>query len=153
MPDTRCLRSHPMSGMRAAFRTSLACCRRYPGALCSLRPPVRCVVLTRAQVEFFSVEPKVCDQGAELHDPVVQPTLVGARSRHLAHQVHMLATFGERVRAAGITRGWILATRARVGRYATCAYRLEAADERFSMVRMCMRVRDALARVCVRHCW
>ena len=101
----------------------------------------------------MSVEPKRCDQGAELYDLVLQPTAVGSMDRHLAHQVQMVAHFVERVRALASLDGWILATRARVGRLATCAYRLEAAGERSSMVRMDLRVRGALARVCMRHCW
>ena len=54
-------------------------------------------MLTRAQVEFLSVEPKVCDQEATLYDLVLKPSAVGSRSRLLAHQQHVLATFGERV--------------------------------------------------------
>ena len=101
----------------------------------------------------MSVDPKVYDQEAKLDDLVLQSTAVGSMDRHLAHQQQMVATFAERVRALASLDGWILATRARVGRLATCAYRLEAADERFSMVCMDLRVRDALVRVCARHCW
>ena len=39
----------------------------------------------------------------------------------MAHQVQMVATFVKRVRALASLDGWILASRARVGRLATCA--------------------------------
>ena len=57
----------------------------------------------------MSVEPKLYDQEAKLHDLVLQPTAVGSRSRHLAHQVQTLATFVERVRAlvTACVTGWL----------------------------------------------
>lgn len=77
-PDTRCLQSHLVSGMRAAFSASLACCRRCPDALFSRRSPVCCNMHSRAQVEFMSVEPKLCHQGAKQHNMVLQLTAVGS---------------------------------------------------------------------------
>ena len=49
-------------------------------------------------MEFKSVEPEVSDQEAKLYDLVAHPTSVGSRSRLLAHQQHVLATFCERDR-------------------------------------------------------
>ena len=79
-PDTRCLQSHLVSGMRAAFSASLACCRRCPDALFSRRSPVCCNMHSRAQVEFMSVEPKLCHQGAKQHNMVLQLTAVGSKA-------------------------------------------------------------------------
>ena len=137
-PDTRCLQSHLVSGMRAAFRASLACCRRCPDALFSRRSPVCFNMHSRAQVEFMSVEPKLCHQVAKQHNMVLQLTAVGSMGRPLWHQLQMVAIFVERVQAMVSHYGWTFATWARVGRLATYAYLLEAAGTLFSMVRASM---------------
>ena len=91
-PDTRGLRPHPASGMRAAFTTSLACRRRCPESLHSCAPARRCDFDTRAQVEFMSVDPEVGDQEAELHDLGVQPTSAKRSFRCVADGEHVLAS-------------------------------------------------------------
>ena len=44
------------------------------------------------------------DQEAKLYGLVLQPTAVGSMDRHLAHQVHVLATLY--AMASGCERGW-----------------------------------------------
>jgi len=113
---------------------------------------------SRAQVEFMSVEPKLCHQGAKQHNMVLQLTAVGSMGRPLWHQLQVVAIFVERVQAMVSHYGWTFATWARVGRLATYAYLLEAAGTLFSMVRASICLRGsrwgrAMALGSVRHCW
>ena len=79
------LRSHPATVACEQRSTSLACRRRGPESLHSCAPARRCGLCTRAQVEFMSVEPKVYDQEAKLHDLALQLPAVGSMDRHPAH--------------------------------------------------------------------
>ena len=106
-----------------------------------------------AKSESEGFEPEGGDQEAKLLDLVLQLVATTSTIRGLRHPVQVVATFAERVRGPRITGGWTCTTWASVGRLATSAYRLDAAATRFSMVRMDLRVCDALARVCVRHRW
>ena len=80
--------------MRAAAVTShrFTACVRATHAICA--PCAKSV--------SQGVEPERGDQEAELLDMVLQLVATTSTSRGLAHQVQVLATFGERVRAAGI---------------------------------------------------
>ena len=107
-------------------------------------------MLTRAQVEFLSVEPKVCDQEATLYDLVLKPSAVGSRSRLLAHQQHVLATFGERDRVlASLVAGFWQVGRAWAAmRHAHTVWKLLLRSSQWC-ARICVYVTRWLACVCV----
>ena len=50
-----------------------------------------------AQVEFRSVEPKVYDEGAEVHNQVVQLTTARTTFRYVWHGMQLLVTCSRRV--------------------------------------------------------
>ena len=153
LPAARCLRDRRTLPVCTAYSSNPARRRRRPISIHSVRVHRLRHFRRPAKSESEGFEPEGGDQEAKLLDLVLQLVATTSTIRGLRHPVQVVATFAERVRGLASLGGCIFATWASVGRLVTSAYRLDAAATRFSMVRMDLRVCDALARVCVRHRW
>ena len=83
---------------------------------------------------------------AEIHTTIDMETLLCAAGDSNRHFFQVSGQCIERVQAVASLGGPTFATWARGGRLATSAYRMEALAALFPMVRMRVRVRDALDR-------
>ena len=95
----RCLRARRTIPVCSAFSSKPARRRRRPISIHSVRAPPCASFPLASQVVPEGVGPERSDKGAELHGLALQAAAAISKDKPRAHQVQLLATFCERVRA------------------------------------------------------